>query len=215
MKKYSCIILCAFIVACGSNEFESEIKRNLKDPNSAQFRSQTINDDLGLACVEWNAKNTLGGYGAWTVALFQKKEGKWVALDIEASRQFNCDESYLRTTHKNFALEARGKAAREAAEAEAIQLLGQARNISEAEARQMAEKDEDCQKLVKSYAYNAGALVSDGLAETAKKFAAAGVKIKDDEFGRALTRALSRNREYESKLVKEREQLKAGVCRES
>lgn len=203
-------VFCLMLSACGGSEFEDAVKSRLKDPDSTKFRSQTVQNDLNLACVEWTSKNGFGGYGEWTVADFKRVDGKWTLLDVEGSSRFSCDESYLKERAKYLDREARGVAAREAAVEEATRILSQARQISMDAAIAEIEKVSNCRDLVKDYSYRAGAIATDHVAEMARKLTASGVKLPDGDIGRQLANPPSK--QHEKIMGAQRELLKSGRC---
>ncbi len=210
MKHTNCIILCLLLSACGGNEIENAVKNDLRDPDSAMFRNQTIRNDLNLACVEWKAKNGFGGYGGWTVADLKKVDGKWTLFDIEGSRQFSCDEQYLKNRADYLARQERGDAAHTAAKEEAVRLLATARNLTLEDAEKLISDDPYCQEQIKTYSYDARAIATDYVADMAKKLTDAGLKLPEGDAGRSLANPPSKKNEKRMKEV--REKLKAGVC---
>jgi hypothetical protein len=76
------IILCltlAFTTAgCDSEQRKAEdgYRKNMLDPDSAQFRNFTLKGDK--ACIEVNGKNSFGGYvGFQSAFLKRNKKGEW------------------------------------------------------------------------------------------------------------------------------------------
>lgn len=74
MKNYLLVLLIA-LVGC-SNEQSEEVKSKLVDPDSMQVKRQEIVKDA--SCVEYNAKNRMGGYMGTQTSLLIYSEGKWV-----------------------------------------------------------------------------------------------------------------------------------------
>ena len=84
-----CAMSCCalFLVACGDEaSIKKEIKNNLKDPDSAKFGEFTIKgtghknpqgQELLMACVTVNAKNSMGGYTGNQEASLIKNGDKW------------------------------------------------------------------------------------------------------------------------------------------
>lgn len=209
MKKSFCLLLCAVLSACGGGEFEKMVKRDLKDPDSAQFRETVRSNELGLACIEWNAKNSFGGYGGWKVAQFEKVEGRWAMRLMEAHHP--CDEASLRLQDDARKREAKGDAAAEAARIEAIKLWAKGRGMSEAYSEKLMSANPDCVSLLSSYSWNARAIETDHLAKAAKKLTDAGVKFPDDSYGRALANPPSKGKAAE--MAAQRRILETGVCK--
>lgn len=72
------------LVSCGENsKIEDAIRANLKDPESAQFKNMIISKSNIFACVEWNAKNSMGGYGEWSTARLQKNQAGWGVREMQ------------------------------------------------------------------------------------------------------------------------------------
>lgn len=76
------IVLCAVVVigGCGNGDVEemkSAVKDQLVDPDSAKFGSVSISRDEMEGCIEYNAKNRMGGYSGGKIALMKKQGGRW------------------------------------------------------------------------------------------------------------------------------------------
>jgi hypothetical protein len=90
MKAKILIAACAGILlsACGNNEI-AEMKRvisaRLVDPDSAKFGAIAFWPSGTKACVEYNAKNRMGGYSGQDIALLEMKDGKWEVDRMEVS----------------------------------------------------------------------------------------------------------------------------------
>ena len=66
------------------------VVENLKDRESARFYGDIIYSDArDRACVEYNAKNSFGGYGNSSKAELKKVKGEWtlVSMDSSCSKQ--------------------------------------------------------------------------------------------------------------------------------
>jgi hypothetical protein len=113
MKKFFVILmLVTTLSACDGNNDQSEIqnsvKNYLKDPESAKFKDFIITKNRQFACVTYNAKNSFGGYGEWSIALFEREEnGLWQIKDMkfeESPNPYFCTASNfesLNTAHEN------------------------------------------------------------------------------------------------------------------
>lgn len=78
------VAIAALLSGCSQQpEIESIIKENLLDPFSAQFKDFAISSDGNSACINWNAKNRMGGYGGWKIASLKKSEDKWSIYILE------------------------------------------------------------------------------------------------------------------------------------
>jgi hypothetical protein len=67
------------LTACTSNRSgaEEEVRRNLKDPESAKFGDFYFNPTTKKACLVVNAKNAMGGYTGDGVILLNKTDDGW------------------------------------------------------------------------------------------------------------------------------------------
>ena len=84
------------LVACGSgSEIKDAVRQHLKDPASVQFKETVISESGHRACVVWNAKNSMGGYGNWDIAVLKKDGSSWVVIDMEGEAS-QCTESGFR-----------------------------------------------------------------------------------------------------------------------
>lgn len=66
MRKIAFILLALLLEACGDeSDIQNAVRARLKDPDSAKFGTyQTFKSAKGetFACIEINAKNSMGGY---------------------------------------------------------------------------------------------------------------------------------------------------------
>lgn len=67
------------LAGCASDRHgaEEEVKRNLKDPESAQFGDFYYNPTTKKACLMVNAKNSMGGYTGDSAILLKKADKGW------------------------------------------------------------------------------------------------------------------------------------------
>jgi hypothetical protein len=133
MKKLFVLLpLALMLSACGGEEskIKNVVQQNLKDPSSVQFKDVVISENGWRACIIWNAKNSMGGYGDWNVAELRKIGSEWTAHEMNGSSS-NCSESAFK------AIDAGEKAEIDAKE-KAIELLQKAKNISSEEASKLA-----------------------------------------------------------------------------
>lgn len=95
MKKLLLAIPILFLIySCGDkSEIEDAIKNELKDPASVQFRNMSICSNGKVACIEWNAKNSMGGYGGFHEAILIKNNSRWSVLLLK-SVSGTCGENY-------------------------------------------------------------------------------------------------------------------------
>lgn len=74
----ACAVL--LLAACGNSDvagMKNAIKSRLVDPDSAKFGAIAFWPDESKACIEYNAKNRMGGYSGGKVALMKKQNGSW------------------------------------------------------------------------------------------------------------------------------------------
>lgn len=64
-------------------EIENTIKERLNDPLSTQFKNLVVNKSENKACIAWNSKNAMGGYGSWKYALLKKSNSRWSVSNME------------------------------------------------------------------------------------------------------------------------------------
>ena len=145
MKRIALGIALSIVIAgCGeSSAIKAVVKDQLNDPGSANFKDEVISKSGEIACIPWNAKNKMGGYGEWHYALLVKDEkSSWVPerMDIDSSA---CTKDGIE------AYSAR-KAARSEALVEAITLLAEKGRAGSA-----------CVSAAKEYQYHAGELALD------------------------------------------------------
>ena len=101
--KFKALYLAIPLTLIGCNDesvIHELVKKNLKDPESAQFHEFIVSDDNAMGCVEWNARNSYGGYGEYEVAEFSKdKDHEWLLTDIDSSAP--CNKSEIERRAKN------------------------------------------------------------------------------------------------------------------
>ncbi|MGJ8619762.1 MAG: lipoprotein [Methylophilaceae bacterium] len=89
MKRYFYIAIALLLLAGCSEQpsVESLIKSNLRDPDSAKFRNFIISKHKTMACIDWNARNSFGGYGEWDTARLINEGKGWsiVKMQINAN----------------------------------------------------------------------------------------------------------------------------------
>jgi hypothetical protein len=134
------------LAACGDDDskIKDVIRQYLKDPGSAQFKDTVVSKDGERACIVWNAKNSMGGYGDWEVTELLKLNSVWVVKDIKGSEQ-NCSETGFK------ALDA-GAKAEFYAPLKAMEILQKIKNISTKEATELVISGGKCSGVVGDYA---------------------------------------------------------------
>lgn len=67
------------LAGCTSNQrgAEEEVRRNLKDPGSAQFGDFYYNPTTKKACLMVNAKNSMGGYSGYSAIVLRRTDEGW------------------------------------------------------------------------------------------------------------------------------------------
>jgi hypothetical protein len=134
------------LVACGDgSKIKDAVRQNLKDPGSAKFNDTIISSDAKRACIVWNAKNSMGGYGDWDVAELKNIDSKWIIIKMKGNSE-NCSENAFK------ALDA-GENVTFDATSHAINILEKAKNISHSEAIASGINGE-CRRLVDDYTYH-------------------------------------------------------------
>lgn len=137
MRKIFVLLPLVFMLAaCGEeSKIKDAVRNSLKDPGSAQFKDAIISAKKNMACITWNAKNSMGGYGNWSTAELAKEDSEWIVQEMQGNPD-NC-------TQDHFLIEN--------AKLEAIDLLQKAKNISKTEAVELAENQ--CRSLVNTYIF--------------------------------------------------------------
>lgn len=134
-----------FLASCGdSSKIQDVVRQNVKDPGSAQFKDTIFSADNKRACIVWNAKNGMGGYGDWDVAEIRKGNSEWTVKNMSGSKQ-NCSETGFK------ALDA-GEKAEGDARSKAIEILQKVKNISSKEAAELGISGK-CSGIVFNYAF--------------------------------------------------------------
>jgi len=90
MLRTMILLLPILLAACGQGgQIEKAVREKLKDPDSAKFKDLVVSENGERACVVWNAKNSMGGYGDWDVAELQKINSSWKVNDMRGNES-NC-----------------------------------------------------------------------------------------------------------------------------
>ncbi len=89
------------LVSCGEQSgMEDAIRNQLKDPASAKFKEPVISRDGRYACIAWNAKNSLGGYGDWQYTGLKKGNSSWIVSEIQKVPDY-CTSEYFALRDEN------------------------------------------------------------------------------------------------------------------
>ena len=130
------------------------IKRQLKDPESAQFHSATYSSSGKQACMDWNARNGFGGYSDWVTTRLKKSATSWEIVETSST----CTSVKL---DEHEALEA-GELASTEAEKVALAALQKARKIDRDEALALVDSG-GCRKLFVSFAFFARSVAENSI----------------------------------------------------
>lgn len=97
MKKFFIVFpILAALDGCGQqSKIEAAVKEQLTDPASAQFKDLVMSQSGNHACIVWNARNRMGGYGDWDIAELKKTGDGWTVLRIQGN-EVNCTAENLR-----------------------------------------------------------------------------------------------------------------------
>jgi hypothetical protein len=94
--KCACIVgAVMLLVACGDKDVEAikkEVKSNLIDPDSVKFGATAFWPKGDEACIEYNAKNRMGGYSGQKIALLKMRDGIW-SVDRMEVRATSCSNT--------------------------------------------------------------------------------------------------------------------------
>jgi len=125
-----------------SSKLEGLIAGQLNDPDSARFKEVVYGPSEKRACLPWNAKNRLGGYGGWEYAYFYKFR-EWELQEVQGEPKY-C--SFMGLNLKELLYE----------ESIAImidfpKLLAKGKNISIDEATALRYSDFKCRSLYTLY----------------------------------------------------------------
>jgi hypothetical protein len=143
MRKIVLVLLALMLAACGDEaKFKDLVRDQLKDPGSANFKDVKVSANGKRACILWNAKNSMGGYGNWEVAEFSKADAGWSLKTLKGIVD-DCSEEGFKAIDEE-------ESARPEAYQKAIDLLQKAKGISHADAVKMAEEGQ-CKSLINDY----------------------------------------------------------------
>lgn len=157
------LIACLGVVGCNDgSKIEQAVRENLNDPDSAKFRGLTVSEDGRMACISWNAKNMMGGYGQWKFARLEEKESGWFVENIEIPES-QCSEAALKSIKI-------GDVAQIDASQKAIEMLQVARGITREEASKLAHfPSGECGDLVHQYSFNQSMIESSKVVGDSRK----------------------------------------------
>ena len=161
---FSCF---AVLLLCGCGDegkLKQLVRERLNDPESAMFKESVFSKAQHRACLAWNAKNGMGGYGEWQVAEFKKSEGgEWQVLKMKV-HPFTCSDYEFQTS------DAVDKAEMQAKD-QVANLLISRRKISAHDAARLSNDIVNC-KIAWKYVYSSMEIArnrSDGIEYHQKK----------------------------------------------
>lgn len=85
------LIFASVLAGCGDSDvsaIKEAVKERLIDPDSVKFGSTRIGEAGVEACIEYNAKNRMGGYGGQKVAYASKSPDGWKVRDMDKHPDF-------------------------------------------------------------------------------------------------------------------------------
>ena len=91
------LLIFTFFLLAGcsqQSDVEKVIQGSLKDSSSAKFKDFVISKDGFSACIKWNAKNSFGGYGTWTITSFSRQGGTWKIQTLEQDPELCSSEFF-------------------------------------------------------------------------------------------------------------------------
>lgn len=100
------LFMLVTLEGCGmgdQSKVENAIRDHLKDPASAQFKNFVISKGGNYACIGWNSRNSMGGYGDWDTAELFKQGSKWIVKAMRAS-ELLCTEESLNTNESLYSI---------------------------------------------------------------------------------------------------------------
>ncbi len=80
MRGILIVMLASALTGCGNSDvaaIKAAVKDRLIDPDSVKFGKTRIGEGDVEACIEYNAKNRMGGYGGQKVAHATKSPDGW------------------------------------------------------------------------------------------------------------------------------------------
>lgn len=79
-------VILVVLTGCGDSDvgrIEAAVKARLVDPDSVKFGSVTFSPKGESACIEYNAKNRMGGYSGQTIASLIYGADGWKVEQME------------------------------------------------------------------------------------------------------------------------------------
>lgn len=141
------ICCCMFLAACGEeSQMQNLVRAQLRDPDSAKFKDVVTSKDGRRACIQWNAKNSMGGYGDWQVSQLLKDGANWTIVELKGS-DTDCNEVGFKSQDDVVI-------AKRAAFQNAKEILRTSRSISDSEAEKLLIEG-SCKELFRNYGISA------------------------------------------------------------
>lgn len=91
MRGILIVMLASALAGCGNSDvsaIKAAVKERLIDPDSVKFGNTRIGEAGVEACIEYNAKNRMGGYGGQKVAYASKSPDGWKVRDMDKHPDF-------------------------------------------------------------------------------------------------------------------------------
>jgi len=87
--KISIALTGLFLVGCSDSDvrkLQAPVRARLVDPESARFGDAIFNREMREACIEYNAKNRMGGYNGQKIAYLRVVRNEWEVGDMDATQ---------------------------------------------------------------------------------------------------------------------------------
>lgn len=92
-RKLFFVSILLILAGCGAeSEVQKVVKKNLLDPESVRFGDFVLSNNEERACIVWNAKNRMGGYGGDEVAEMVRLGEDWTVKTMKG-RAYNCTQA--------------------------------------------------------------------------------------------------------------------------
>jgi hypothetical protein len=91
MRKYPVVLTSLFLLACGDpdvTKIKEIVKDRLVDPGSVEFGTAMFSGQGDTACIEFNAKNRMGGFAGTHIASVKKQGSNWVVDSMDERASF-------------------------------------------------------------------------------------------------------------------------------
>nr|WP_315227151.1 hypothetical protein [uncultured Limnohabitans sp.] len=88
MRGLFVLMFAAALAGCDNsdvNGIKTAVKERLIDPDSVKFGNTRVGEAGVQACIEYNAKNRMGGYNGQKIASLSKSPNGWRVWDMDVS----------------------------------------------------------------------------------------------------------------------------------